>query len=126
MDKTLTTDGIPSITHKISIQWLNPETGKVYPAKAYFHLIWFEGKLIGIDFDGLNAQVSSSKAVLREYCRELSERLRREEIDLEYICDRWIAQRFAPEGYCDQTKGMVTSILDAASKVLRKRYLSES
>jgi hypothetical protein len=90
----------------------------------YIHLVWDEGlSLIKIHCDGLNGQTSSVKAIMREYFRELSERLERREIGLRYICRRWIAQRFEPSGVCPQVEGLASSLLDGAAKVLMKRYL---
>jgi hypothetical protein len=113
-----------STTHKVEIKsWISPE-GAVMDVNLFIHLVWDEGlNLIKIHCDGLNGQTGSVKAVLREYCRELSERLERREIGLRYICKRWIAQRFDPAGICPQAEGPVSSLLDGAAKVLMKRYL---
>jgi len=125
MQDKLTTTGLDTVTHKITISWLNPENEKICPVKAYFHLVWHENKLVGIDFDGLPTQTFFGKALLRENCRELTARLQDGKIDMEYICNRWIAQSFPPDGYCEQTNGMVKSVLDAAAKVFIGRYLTQ-
>ena len=116
-------EGLKSTTFKVTVKgWTSPE-GDIMDVNGFFHLVWDSvGDLVEIHFDGLNPQAANAKAIIREYCRELSERLSTRAIGLLYICDRWVGQRFEPSGYCPQAHGMVTSILDAASRVFRKRY----
>ena len=125
------TEGVPSTTHKITILWFDPKREGQMSTNVYFHLLWdlpldiqtyTSQRLIGIDVDGLRNFRHTSKALFREYCRELSERLKRNEIDLDYICKRWIVQRFAPEGHCTQLGKPVLSPLDAAAQIFAKRY----
>ena len=122
------TEGLRSTTFKVEVKSWIADDGRVMDVNAYFHLLWAydptigEERLVGIDFDGMNAQAGLAKAALRELCRELSQRLRHGEVGLGHIVDRWVAQRFEPAGYCPQTSGMIKSILDGAAKVLAKRY----
>jgi len=121
-------EGLRSTTFKVEVKSWIANDGRVMDVNAYFHLLWAydpeiaSERLVGIDFDGMNAQAGTAKAVLRELCRELSQRLRHGEVGLGHIVDRWRAQRFEPAGYCPQTNSMITSILDGAAKVLAKRY----
>ncbi|MCU0691374.1 MAG: hypothetical protein MUF54_08230 [Polyangiaceae bacterium] len=119
-------EGLPSTTHKVEIRsWQPPDGGSPVDVNFFVHLVWGQdGRLHGIDCDGLNGQAGVVKALARELCRELSQRIEHEEIDLNYICERWVAQRFEPAGICPQVPGIVSSVLDGAAKVLRSRYLS--
>jgi hypothetical protein len=113
-----------STTHKVEIKSWVSESGIVMDVNLFIHLVWDEAlNLIAIHCDGLNGQTAAVKAIMREYFREMSERLERREIGLRYVCKRWIAQRFEPAGVCPQAKGSAWSLLDAAAKVLMKRYL---
>ena len=120
----LEVEGVPSTTHKISIHWLHTKSGTMREANIYFHLLWnpVDNCLVGIKMDGLRDFKHMSKALFREYCRELTERLQRKEIDLQYICQRWIVQRFEPAGMCPQINGIALSPLDAAAKFFMARY----
>lgn len=119
-----------STTYKVEIAPWIADDGRVMDVTAFFHIIWADREKtrpVGIDFDGLNAQAGVAKAALRELCRELSQRLAKGEIDLNYICDRWIAQRFEPAGPCPQLEGrFVFSILDGAAKLLSQRILGRT
>lgn len=116
-------EGLPSTTHQISIRWLDPKREIMRRTSLYLHLVWGEdGRLVRVKIDGLRDFKHINRALFREYCRELSERLATGEIDLNYVCDRWMAQRFEPEGYCDQLKAPVLSPLDAAAKIMMRRY----
>jgi hypothetical protein len=119
-------EGLPSTTHRITIRWLDPKREVMRKTNLYLHLIWGgeDHRLVGVKIDGLGDFKHINKALFREYCRELSERLVSGEIDLEYICQRWIAQRFEPEGFCDQLGAHVLSPLDAAAKIMKGRYAS--
>ena len=125
--KRLETDGLSSTTHKLTII-LDKPRGAVVSIDAYFTLTWsgtpgLSGELYNIALAGLPKSPHALKAVLREYCAELSKRLKLKEIDLQYICERWIVQRFEPCGYCSQLEGReVHSILDAAAKYFMRRY----
>jgi hypothetical protein len=118
--------GLPSTTHKVEIKaWLPPDGEAPMDVNLFVHLTWADEErtqLVGIDCDGLNAQASTVKALARELCLQLTERLERKEIDLRYICDRWIAQRFEPAGICPQINGTAKSVLDAAAKLMLERY----
>jgi hypothetical protein len=117
-------EGLPSTTHRITIRWLDPKREIMRKTNLYLHLIWGaeDKRLVGVKIDGLHDFKHINKALFREYCRELSERLIASEIDLQYICNRWMAQRFEPEGFCDQLGAPVLSPLDAAAKILQRRY----
>ena len=105
-----------SETLKISILWAGSNSGEPRKIRAYFHLILRpDDTVCGITFDGFTEFSATTKSVMREYCRELSERLDAEQIDLDYIIQRWRGQWFEPEGYCHQTCDMRKSILDAAA-----------
>lgn len=117
-------EGVPSTTHRITIRWFDLKREAERKTNIYLHLLWdsSDQSLIGIKIDGLGDFKHINKALFREYCRELTVRLTAKEIDMAYVCDRWIAQRFEPDGFCDQVNGMVLSPLDAAAKLMNIRY----
>ena len=119
------TQGLPCTTFKLGINHWEGEDGRVVRVRAYFHLFWKdESKTVpvGIDFDGLNAEAGVAKAALRELCRELTVRMSEGQIDLGYMAQRWIAQRFEPAGYCEQVNGNIKSVLDGFARVLNRRF----
>lgn len=119
---TVDRKGVPSTTFKIEIRWYDTKHRREKRTSFFLHLLWNGEQLIGLKMDGLREFKTMNRALFREYCRELSERLQDGQIDLNYVCQRWIAQTFDPEGYCPQLEAMVRSPLDAAAKVLIKRY----
>lgn len=131
-ERALTTDAIPSVTHKLSIGY----------GDMYVKIGWVEGRPVHLDVTIASAHrngasgdlenqahinelhnrlIETARASMEISCRMASTLLRSGEWTLDHLISSWSATKFEPSGPCKQLSRIVSSPMDAVAALCAQR-----